>query len=102
MVATMTKERKKGRGTRENGGGRARGMLSRSFTGPSIDAFSPAFMNEVLPTTVRSRDLTLHMRSAAACARCALVAHDCERNDATRRPYNSRPYGPTTNRYWRL
>lgn len=83
-----TKERKKGEGTSENGGGRGgiRGMLSRSFTGPSIDAFGRAFMNEVPPTT---------RRLSCVRTRCALVAdtgmnRSC--NDAPRE-WSARGYG---------
>lgn len=43
-------ERKEKEQARTRGGrGGVRGMLSRSFTGPSIDAFGRAFMNEVPP-----------------------------------------------------
>lgn len=82
-----TKERK--RNKREwRGRGSIRGMLSRSFTGPSIDAFGRAFMNEVPPTTCRL---------SCVRTRCALVADTGMNRSCNDAPceWSARGYGFT-------
>lgn len=82
-------ERKEKEQARTRGGrGGVRGMLSRSFTGPSIDAFGRAFMNEVPPP---------HHRGRLSCARtrCALVADTGMNRSCNDAPceWSARDYG---------